>query len=40
MVEKMRNSGHLPDLIEGTHEFNILITVPGHPNNHPKLLML
>jgi hypothetical protein len=39
LVVKMRNRGELPGLVEGAVEFNILVNVPGHPHEHPRLIM-
>jgi hypothetical protein len=39
-VQEMRDGGRLPDLVEGAgREFIILINVPGHEHEHPRLLM-
>jgi hypothetical protein len=39
-VHKMRDDGRLPGLVEGAGcEFIILINVPGHEHEHPRLLM-
>ena len=37
-VAQMRAWGRLPGLIEGHSEFAVLIDVPEHPHNHPRLL--
>lgn len=40
MVEEMRADGKLPGLIEGCgKEFMILIDVPGHHQQHPRILV-
>ena len=36
-VEALQELGSLPGLTEGTREFIILVNVPGHPHEHPKL---
>ncbi len=39
-VVGLRNEGRLPGLVEGAgKEFNILVNVPGHPHEHPRLIM-
>lgn len=45
-VESLRDSGRLPELIEPNGptdnwhaDFYIIINVPGHPHEHPKLLV-
>jgi hypothetical protein len=39
-VRAMRTAGKLPGLIDGAgREFNILVDVPGHPHEHPHIVM-
>jgi hypothetical protein len=40
MVEDMRNRGRLPGLVDGAKEFVILVNVPGHRHEHPRLIQL
>jgi hypothetical protein len=40
LVARMRDRGELPGLVEGATEFNILVNVPGHPHEHPRLIMV
>jgi hypothetical protein len=37
-VREFKFNGRLPDLVEGATEFYILIEVPDHPYNHPRLI--
>lgn len=38
-VRHMRSIRHLPGLAEGCSEFVVLIEVPDHPHNHPRLIV-
>lgn len=39
-VIERRDSGNLPGLVEGAgKEFIILVNVPGHEHDHPRLIM-
>ncbi len=37
-VREMQRIGKLPGLVEGCVEFTILVNVPGHPHDHPRLI--
>ena len=39
-VQNLRSNGALPGLTPGYPLFYILIDVPDHRNNHPKLLII
>ena len=40
-VERLRDQAQLPGLISGgAHNYHVLVTVPGHPHDHPRLIML
>jgi hypothetical protein len=36
-VKQFLDDGMLPGLCEGAREFFVLISVPGHPHDHPHL---
>ena len=38
-VREMMDKGKLPGLIEGHSEFIVLINVPDHPHDHPRLII-
>ncbi len=38
-IENLAYGRKLPDLIEGHYEFIVLINVPGHEHDHPRLLI-
>ncbi len=38
-VREMVATGRLPGLIHGHSEFYVLLTVPGHPHDHPRLFI-
>ena len=39
-VRDMQEQGRLPGLIDGAgKEFNILVNAPGHPHDHPHIVM-
>jgi hypothetical protein len=39
-VRDMRSLGKLPGLVDGAgQEFNILVEAPGHPHEHPHIVM-
>lgn len=38
-VRYMQGTRHLPGLTEGCSEFTVLIEVPGHPHDHPRLIV-
>lgn len=39
-AERRQRDGNLPGLAEGSgREFFILVGVPGHPHDHPKLIL-
>ncbi len=38
-VKKMMVSGCLPGLVSEHSEFYVLVTVPGHPHDHPRLFI-
>lgn len=39
-VREMRENGRLPGLVEGAgREFMILVNVPGHPHEHPHIIV-
>ncbi len=37
-VREMRNNKTLPDLVKGHSRFYVLINVPDHPHDHPRLI--
>jgi hypothetical protein len=39
-IERLRDQGDLPGLIHGAQDYHVLVTVPGHPHDHPRLIML
>jgi hypothetical protein len=39
-VIQLREKGELPGLARGAKEFHILIEVPKHPHNHPRLIVV
>jgi hypothetical protein len=38
-VAVMQEAGTLPGLIKGYGEYIVLVNVPGHPHEHPHLLI-
>lgn len=38
-VEKMLACKRLPGLINGASEYHVLVNVPEHPHDHPKLIL-
>lgn len=38
-VKRMRDEGHLPDLVKGHKDFIVSIDVPDHEHNHPHLIV-
>ena len=38
-VLKMKTEGTLPGLAPNCREFIIIISVPGHPHDHPKMII-
>ena len=39
-VRDMQEQGKLPGLVDGAgKEFNILVNAPGHPHDHPHIVM-
>lgn len=39
-VREMRESGKLPGLVDGAgREFMVLVNVPGHPHEHPYIIV-
>ena len=38
-IKKMTSEGNWPGLVDGQHDFIIHIEVPGHPHDHPKLMI-
>lgn len=39
-VRDMQKEGRLPGLVDGAgKEFNILVNAPGHPCDHPHIVM-
>ena len=39
-VRDMRSLGKLPGLIDGAgREYNIFVEAPGHPHDHPHIVM-
>jgi hypothetical protein len=39
-VREMSGGGCLPGLVLGATEFHVLIEVPEHPHNHPRLILV
>ena len=40
LVRRMRSEGRLEGLVEGAgREFMILVNVPGHPHEHPHIIV-
>jgi len=39
-VLDLRTKGRLPGLVNGARDYQILVNVPGHPHEHPRLVML
>jgi hypothetical protein len=40
LVRRMRSEGRLEGLVEGAgKEFMILVNVPGHPHEHPHIIV-
>lgn len=37
-VEEMQAEGRLPGLVDNAREFIVLIRVPDHPADHPRLI--
>lgn len=38
-VEEMFKQGQRPGLVDGANEFYVLVEVPGHPQEHPRLIL-
>jgi hypothetical protein len=38
-VREMKKVGALPGLVKGSTEFYVLVEVPEHEHNHPRLIL-
>lgn len=38
-VRRMNSEGHLPGLVEGSVGWIILVSVPAHHHDHPRLIL-